>query len=109
RRSQESGWCATKRRDSRERRRRLRRSDAPVAEPARRAFRLLRHGRMIRDIRAPRMLGADVDADSRSPRDWPERDSAVLDEPAAADEIEPILRERDPHRQRQVAGTAAQN
>src|SRR5262245_46315952 len=67
-----------------------------------------RNGRVTTDPRAPRMFGADPDADARAPRHVSDRDAAVLDVEPFAEEIEPVLRQRNPHRHRQIPRTAAE-
>jgi len=42
------------------------------------------------------MLGSDVDANARSPRDRADVDPAVFDEQAVADEIDAVLHQRGP-------------
>ena len=54
------------------------------------------------------MLRADGDPDPRSPRDRAGYDLAVLDEQTITDQVDPILRQRDAHRDGQVSGTATQ-
>src|SRR2546429_5705062 len=50
-----------------------------------------------------------ADTDSRSPRNRRvDAHAAILDEEAAAAEIDLILLERDPHRHRHIAGPAAE-
>ncbi len=56
----------------------------------------------------PRAFGPGADADSRSPRQSPVAWPAILDEQPFAEQIEPVLRQRDSHRHRQVPGAATQ-
>src|SRR5438309_7766853 len=63
---------------------------------------------MTNDVGAPRMLHADGDPNPRSPRDDAGYDPAVLDEQTVADQVEPILCQRDTHRGCQVSWTATQ-
>src|SRR5438876_5079143 len=57
--------------------------------------------------RAPRPLNANPDADARSPLDRADTNAAVLDIQAIAQQVEPVVGERDAHRHRQIARTAA--
>ena len=63
---------------------------------------------MTADPRAPRMLGPDADADASAPRDVADRQTAIVHVEPIADEIEPVLRQRNPHRHRQIPGTATE-
>ena len=63
---------------------------------------------MTHHIRPPRLFGSDVNPDSRSPRDGPHRNPTILDEQPIAEQIEPVLRQRNAHRQRQIARTSAE-
>src|SRR5712664_3524032 len=67
-----------------------------------------RDGSVSFDPRTPRMLGADSDADARSPRDVADAKTAIFHEESIPKEIEAVLRQRNPHRHRQIAGAAAE-
>src|SRR5436305_5406375 len=58
--------------------------------------------------RAPRRRGADPDTDPRSPGNLADGDAAIVEVQPIAKQVETILGERDAHRHRQVARTAAQ-
>ena len=59
-------------------------------------------------VNPPQAIRADIDPDPRSPREPADAHAAILDEQPIAQEIEPVLRERDPHRHRQIPGTATE-
>src|SRR4051812_43737357 len=63
---------------------------------------------MAGDPCAPWLLGADTDADARAPRHVANREPAILDVNSIAGEINAILFQRDSHRHRQIARTAAE-
>src|SRR5262245_21627199 len=76
--------------------------------PRRTLRRATRNRRMAADPRAPRMLGADANADAPAPRDVANAKTAIVHVESLAEEIQTVLRQRDSHRHRQVAGTAAE-
>ena len=53
--------------------------------------------------RAPRRISSHANPDSRSPRDQPNSDPAVLDIHTLAQQVDAILGQPDPHRHRQIA------
>ena len=57
--------------------------------------------------RAPRPFRANPDPDARSPRNRTDTNAALLDIQAIAQQVEPVVGERDPHRHRQIPRTAA--
>ena len=63
---------------------------------------------MISDERSPRMLGSHANPDPRTPRDGPDRQAAIFHEQPVADEIEPIVRQRDAHCHGQIARSSTQ-
>jgi hypothetical protein len=63
---------------------------------------------VLRHERPPRVLGRHADANPRAPFDRTRLDAAIFDVEAINQKIEPILRERNAHRHRQVAGTTAE-
>jgi hypothetical protein len=63
---------------------------------------------MAVDERAPVMLGSHADPDARSPRNRSDHDSAIFDEQPAAEKIQAVLRERDPHRHGQISRTSTE-
>ena len=63
---------------------------------------------MTGDPRAPRMLGPDAYADASAPRDVADAPAAIVHVESIAEQIEPVLRQGNPHRHRQIAGTTTE-
>ena len=63
---------------------------------------------MRRHPRPPGMFRPHVDPDAWAPLDRSDRETAILEVQARADQVGVILRQRDPHGFRQVAGAPAQ-
>ena len=65
-----------------------------------------RHRRMSFDERPPRRVDADANADARPPDHRSEPQAAILDIQSIADEIDLVFRERNPHRDGEIARSA---
>jgi len=63
---------------------------------------------MAIDVRSPLVLGADSDPDPGTPRNRANRQTLILDEQSIAQQVQPVLCQRDPHRSRQISGPAAE-
>src|SRR2546422_11409027 len=63
---------------------------------------------MAADPRAPRMLGADANSNAAAPRDVGDAKTAIFHVESIPKEIALVLRQRDPHRHRQIAGAATE-
>jgi len=61
-----------------------------------------------RRSRRARRVRADPDSDPGPPHDRSRIDAAILDEQASAEQIEPVLAERNPHRHRQISRAATE-
>jgi len=63
---------------------------------------------MTLDPRPPRTIATNVDANPRTPGDGAEDETAIFDVETFAAEIDPVVAERDAHRHREIARSAAE-